>query len=109
MPDGLARRRLRLRETRANGNRRTVPDPLTRIALHSLTPMLAAATHRTNKLLAFRDIATARLHRGALSDRLALTMRDGKQHKLLWLSHDPAHDILDYALGEALGRHLIKD
>lgn len=109
LPDGLARRRLTLRETRANGNRRTVPDPLPRIATQSLTPKLAAADHRTNKLLAFRDIATARLHRGALTDRLALTMRDGKQHKLLWLSRDPAHDILDNALGEALGQRLTND
>jgi hypothetical protein len=92
LPQGLVRRRLTMRESRANGNRRTAPDPLPRMSVESLEPALVTSGHRTNNVLAFWDIAAARLHRGALSDRLAVKMRDGMRHKLLWLSHDPACD-----------------
>ena len=57
----------------------------------------------TNRCVRLDQVASARLHRGILSDRLGLTMRDGTRLKLLWLRVDPAYDVLADALPERLG------
>jgi hypothetical protein len=109
LPRHLVRRRLTLGETRANKNGRTVPDPLPVVPASSLVQQDIRSAHPTNKVLSLDDVSEARLHRGILSDRLALRMRDGGRHKLLWLKDDPAHEILGAALGQALGSRLTHD
>jgi hypothetical protein len=63
----------------------------------------------TNKYILISDIAEARLHRGILSDRLAITTIRGAKHKLLWLRADPAHAILADQLPMLLGRRFRQD
>ncbi|MFI7071593.1 hypothetical protein [Micromonospora sediminicola] len=109
LPHLLVRRRLSLRETRAHANGRTVPHPLPAVPASTLDLAAVAAAHPSNKVLALDDVIGARLHRGVLSDRLALTMRDGGRHKLLWLRVDPAYEVLGPALAESLGDRLRRD
>ncbi|MFI7214065.1 hypothetical protein [Micromonospora maritima] len=109
LPHLLVRRRLSLRETRAHRNGRTVPHPLPGLPASSLDLDAVAAAHPSNKVLALDGVTEARLHRGILSDRLALTMRDGSRHKLLWLAVDPAYEVLGHALAESLGGRLRRD
>ncbi|MEO3743792.1 hypothetical protein [Plantactinospora sp. B5E13] len=109
LPDLLVRRRLTLKATRANKNLPTVSQPLPEVEAASLDLNEIADAHRTNKVLAFDAVAEARLHRGILTDRLALRMRDGSRHKLLWLRVDPAYEVLCQALGEPLGHRLRED
>jgi hypothetical protein len=53
--------------------------------------------------VARQEIIHARLRRGILQDALRLGLVDGSRLKLLWLSHDPAADVLDAVLGNWLG------
>ena len=82
---------------------RTVPAP----------PELAAeqvrAGERSNRYVVLDDVRTARLHKGRLSDRLTVTTRSGERHKLLWLSVDPAYDVLRTSLATSLGDRLALD
>ncbi|GGQ73403.1 hypothetical protein [Couchioplanes azureus] len=109
LPRHLVRRRLTLHETRANKNGRTVPVPLPEVPASALAQRDITSAHRTNKFLLLDEVAEARLHRGILTDRLALKMRDGSRHKLLWLKDDPAHKILGTALGHSLGPRFRRD
>ncbi|MFI7576793.1 hypothetical protein [Micromonospora sp. NPDC049497] len=109
LPDLLVRRRLTLQETRAHKNGRTVPHPLPEAQAASLPLSEILSAHPTNKVLALDTVAEARLHRGIMTDRLTLTMRDGSCHKLLWLKVDPAYEVLCQALEEPLGQRLKKD
>ncbi|MFC4068852.1 hypothetical protein [Actinoplanes subglobosus] len=109
LPRHLVRRRLSLRATLANKNERTVPMVLLEVPASSLSQQDIVSAHPTNKVLPLDEVVEARLHRGILSDRLALTMRDGSRHKLLWLRIDPAHEILGSALGHSLGSLLQRD
>lgn len=108
-PDLLVRRRLTLQATRAHENRRTVPEPPPEVPVASLGVDEIVNAHSTNKVLPLDAVLEARLHRGILSDRLALRMHDGSRHKLLWLKVDPAYGILTQALDERLGHRLRKD
>ncbi|MCZ7423594.1 MULTISPECIES: hypothetical protein [unclassified Micromonospora] len=109
LPRHLVRRRLTLRETRANKDGRTVPVPLPEVPASSLALRDITSAHRTNKVIPLDEVAEARLHRGILTDRLALKMDDGSRHKLLWLKVDPAHEILGPALGHLLGARFTRD
>ena len=66
-----------------------------RLALLALDP--------TTRCIRLAEITSARLHRGILNDRLALTTRDGTRCRLLWLHVDPAYDVLASELPERLG------
>lgn len=57
----------------------------------------------TNRCIRLAEVASARLHRGILTDRLALTTQDGAHLTLLWLRADPAYDVLAHELPERLG------
>ena len=57
----------------------------------------------TNRCIRLAEVASARLHRGILTDRLALTTQDGAHLKLLWLRADPAYDVLAHELPDRLG------
>ncbi|MGI5175923.1 hypothetical protein ACQEVZ_06280 [Dactylosporangium sp. CA-152071] len=103
---GLMRRRLSLEATRAHGLGPTVAEPLERadIAAFDLDRLLAE--HPTNKVIAFSDVAHARLVRGVTAHGLRLRMVDGRRHKLLWLTRDPAYQVLSTALAATLGQRL---
>jgi hypothetical protein len=103
---GLIRRRLSLQATRAHGLGPTVAEPLERadVAAFDLDGLLAQ--HPTNKVIAFSDIAHARLVRGLTTHGLRLRTLDGRRHKLLWLARDPAYRILSKALATTLGERL---
>jgi hypothetical protein len=103
---GLIRRRLSLQASRANGLGPTVAEPLERadIAAFDLDRLLAE--HPTNKVVAFSDVAYARLVRGFTTHGLRLRMLDGRRHKLLWLARDPAYQILSKTLDVTLGQRL---
>ncbi|GAA1536568.1 hypothetical protein GCM10009827_063960 [Dactylosporangium maewongense] len=103
---GLMRRRLSLEATRAHGLGPTVAEPLERadIAAFDLDRLLAE--HPTNKVIAFSDVAHARLVRGVTAHGLRLRMIDGRRHKLLWLTRDPAYQVLSTALAATLGQRL---
>lgn len=93
-PSSLVRRRLGFTATVANGKGPTVAGPLPEADVTEAAAEQIRAEHRTNKVLSLADIASVRIHRGFVSDRLGLRMKDGAQHKLLWLSVDPAYDVL---------------
>lgn len=57
----------------------------------------------TNRCIPLADITSARLRRGVLSSRLALSLRDGTHLKLLWLRVDPAYEVLRQELPGSLG------
>ncbi|MEV1144171.1 hypothetical protein [Micromonospora sp. NPDC049799] len=109
LPNLLVRRRLTLQQTRAHANGRTVPHPLPEVRAASMPLDEILSAHPTNKVLALDTVVEARLHRGLMTDRLAVTMRDGNRHKLLWLKVDPAYEVLCHALAEPLGQRLKKD
>jgi hypothetical protein len=109
LPDHLVRRRLSHRAARDNGNRRRVASLPVEVYGPYLNLDDIAAAHPTNKVLPLDAVLNARLHRGLLNDRLAVTMRDGECHKLLWLKVDPAHEILSHALADRLGPRLVLD
>ena len=109
LPHLLVRRRLGLAATFANGVGPTVPSPAPVVEAWSLDLGAIAAAHRTNVVLALPEVATAVLHSGLATDRLALTMRDGSRHKLLWLHSDPAHHLLAGPLRWALGPRFAQD
>ncbi|MFI0965852.1 hypothetical protein ACH4S8_31330 [Streptomyces sp. NPDC021080] len=98
LPHLLVRRRLGFTATLANGKGPTVVTPLPEADASAAAVTQIRAEHRTNKVIPLADIASARLRRGVTADRLDLLMRDGSQHKLLWLPSDPAHDVLAHEL-----------
>lgn len=57
----------------------------------------------TNRCIRLDEVASARLHRGILNDRLALTLQEGSRLTLFWLRVDPAYDVLAQELPERLG------
>ncbi|MBV1853658.1 hypothetical protein [Catellatospora tritici] len=105
-PTGLLRRRLTLAQTRANGLGPTVTAPLPRADLGGATWQRIVAEHRTNKAIAFAEIAQARLVTGITTDALRLRQHSGVEHRLLWLKADPAYEILSRFLPEVLGERL---
>ncbi|MEV4534523.1 hypothetical protein AB0J82_11905 [Asanoa sp. NPDC049518] len=105
-PTGLIRQRLSLEETIAHELGPTVSQPLERAEVTEFDLDGLLAEHPTNKVIAFADVADARLVRGFAAHGLRLRMLDGRRHKLLWLTRDPAYQILDEALHSALGERL---
>jgi hypothetical protein len=103
LPTGLLRRRMSLAETRANGYDPTVAVPPPRAPVVDFDLTRIAAEHRTNKVIPFEAVARARLVRGLTTDALRLTLRDTTPHRLLWLTRDPAYDILMRVLPALLG------
>ena len=105
-PTALVRRRLSLEKTGAHGLGPTVGQPLERADVSELDLDRLLAEHPTNKVIAFSDVARARLVRGVTAHGLRVRMLDGRRHKLLWLTRDPAYQILGEALHAALGERL---
>jgi Flp pilus assembly protein TadD len=107
----LIRGRLSLRETRAHGRRglaATVSTPTQPIPIPGhLVRTRVTAAHRTNRYLPLTDISWAVLHHGLLNDRLHLTLDTGAKYKLLWLSADPAYDVLCEALADTLKNRFV--
>jgi hypothetical protein len=107
LPDALVRRRLGFAATQANRYGPTVADPLPRDDPAAFDPDDIRAAHRTNKFLPFGTIAKAQLFRGFTAHGLTLATTDGKRHKLLWLTADPAYGILTESLPALLGERLL--
>lgn len=63
----------------------------------------------TNRYIFFAGVSSARLHRGFLSDRFAVVMKDGVRLKLLWLRVVPAYNTLRRELPGLLGQALGTD
>jgi hypothetical protein len=107
LPDGLVRSSIGLDGTIANSLRsgigRTVPHPLPHLPATAIDHKRILAAHRTNKVLPYAHIAAATLFRGLTAHGLTLTMTDGRRHKLLWLTRDPAHAVLGETLRAVLG------
>ncbi|WP_433892044.1 hypothetical protein [Streptomyces sp. CA-111067] len=105
MPNCLLRTRSGLLDTVANSY---VSGTSARKSGHSVAydPAAVLAAHRTNKIIPFDRIATARLHRGLTTSGLTVLMTDGTRHKLLWRSSDPAHRLLKDRLLPILGPRL---
>jgi hypothetical protein len=107
LPDALVRLRLSFAATQANRYGPTVGDPLPRTDASSFRADDIRGGHRTNKFLPFGTIRTAQLFRGFTAHGIALSTDDGKKHKLLWLTADPAYEILRESLPEMLGERLV--
>ena len=105
MPNCLLRTRSGLLDTVANTY---VSGTSARRSGHSVAydPAAVLAAHRTNKVIPFDRIATARLHRGIATSGLTVLMTDGTRHKLLWRASDPAHRLLKDRLLPILGPRL---
>jgi hypothetical protein len=107
LPDHLVRVRSGLLRSVLNsqsGSGVTARDPY-RLIGHDPDAVLRA--HRTNKVIPFTDIHSARLHGGVTTSGLTLTMTDGTHHKLLWLSTEPARRLLRDRLLPVLGPRLV--
>jgi hypothetical protein len=106
LPHGLVRSSIGLDGTvanrRRNGIGRTVPDPLPYLPVAAFDHEQIRAAHRTNKVLPYNQVAAAMLFRGRTAHGLKLTMTDGRRHKLLWLTRDPAHAVLSETLPAVL-------
>jgi hypothetical protein len=105
LPDALVRRRLTFATTQANRYGPTVGDPLPERDPGSFRR--DDIRHRTDKFLPFATIRTAQLFRGFTAHGLALSTVDGRKHKLLWLTADPAYEILSESLPALLGGRLV--
>ncbi|MFJ6084194.1 hypothetical protein ACIQI8_22595 [Streptomyces sp. NPDC092369] len=107
LPDHLVRVRsglLRSVLNSQNGSGVTAQDPYQLVA-HD--PDAIRRAHRTNKVIPFTDIHSARLHGGVTTSGMTLTMTDGTRHKLLWLSTEPARRLLRDRLLPVLGPRLV--
>jgi hypothetical protein len=107
LPFALVRRRLGPLATQVNGFGPTVPDEPPWSDVPTDGPAQALAGHRTNKVIPFAAVARAQLVRGITANGLRVGMMDGTRHKLLWLTSDPAYDILAGELPAALGDRFI--
>ena len=107
LPDALARRRLNFGATQANRYGPTVGEPLPQSEPVGFRAHEILAGHRTNKFIPFAEIAKAQLFRGFTAHGLAVATTDGKSHKLLWLTADPAYGILTESLPALLGERLL--
>ena len=107
LPEALVRLRLGFAATQANRYGPTVAEPLPERDPAAFRRDDILGAHRTNKFLPFSAIAKAQLFRGFTAHGLALTMNDGKRHKLLWLTADPAYGMLTEALPAMLGERLL--
>jgi len=108
----LVRTRLTQAADRVSGKRGITPTiPAVQVVPTPphLRPEALRAAGRSVTYVELGDVLTARLHRGRFSDRLSLEMRSGEKHKLLWLTVDPAYDVLRAALAESLGDRLELD
>ncbi|WP_028644436.1 hypothetical protein [Nocardioides sp. URHA0020] len=99
---------------RPRGERKRGFDPTVRVvkpvpAPPELAPDQARAGDRHHRYVPLDGVRSARLHHGRLSDRLAISMRTGERHKLLWLSADPAYGVLRTALAASLGDRFALD
>ncbi|MFF1764763.1 hypothetical protein [Streptomyces sp. NPDC058249] len=107
LPTGLVRVRSGLMDSVANsfGSSLWTPSPGHAVGFD---PTAVLAAHRTNKIIPFDGIDSARLHSGVTTSGLTVTMVDGTRHKLLWLSSEPAHRVLTDRLLPMLGARLIR-
>lgn len=106
-PTCLVRVRAGLLDTVANS---TGPGLAARTPGHTVSydPAAVRAAHRTNKVIAFDEIAHARLRGGPITYGLAVMMTDGTSHELLWRSSDPARRLLMDRLLPVLGERLVR-
>ena len=99
LPDGIMRLALDLTQTHAHGFGRTVSqEPPTREFDDRQIHALVAAGPRNIWISADR-IHRADLRSGLVTDRLKLSLKDGRSVKLLWRSSDGADGPLREALG----------
>ena len=109
-PDGLLRRSRGWKVTMAQSRRGiraslepTVPaDPL---VTRPYEPRAIEHLRQQGERIVWvarQEIIHARLRRCILQDALRLGLVDGSRLKLLWLSRDPAADVLDAVLGNWL-------
>lgn len=109
-PRALVRVRLGLWETLGHGAGSTVPDPVRADRnAPQFAPDVVRSQHPTNTYVEFDDMATAALHQGPLSGRLAVTTRTGAKHTWLWLQADPAFEVLRITLPHAIPGRLTLD
>jgi hypothetical protein len=87
--DGLLLVRLDREATRAHGKGPTVSENLRRRPMADEELTEAAADTRRSWIPA-GEIVAASGHRGRMTDRLSLDLRDGTARKLLWLKADRA-------------------
>ena len=98
LPNGLLRIRSDLGTTVAHGTSSTVSDhPIKRVFTTEEIDRLLHE-HNTNLWVPADTIVSADIHTGLLTGRLALTLRDGRHLKLLWLRADNASEPIQRAL-----------
>jgi hypothetical protein len=88
--DGLLLVRLDLPATRAHGKGPTVSETLRRRPIQDAEVADAHGAGKQLNWISADEIAGTSGHRGKMTDRLTLDLRDGSTHKLLWLSVDRA-------------------
>jgi hypothetical protein len=105
LPTSLVRVRSGLLDSVANsfGSGLTARNPGRPI---TYDPMAVLAGHRTNRIIPFDGIESARLHGGLSTSGLTVAMTDGTRHKLLWMSSEPARRLLTDRLLPVLGARL---
>ena len=99
-PDGLLRIRTSFGKTLAHGTGPTVPSDVVLVREFSEDErQRLAAEHKTNLWARADEVRTASLHRGLTTDRLRLSLADGRSVKLLMSKSDDAYQPLQAALG----------
>jgi hypothetical protein len=104
-PTGLLRESTGLSTTIARGGR---PEPInpaarqTRLFSRADRAQVVDADAR-NVWIAWSDVARATLKRGIVDHSLHVERVDGTRAKFLWLRDDAGFNLLELALGEALG------
>ena len=88
--DGLLLVRLDLKATRAHEKGPTVSATLRRRPVLDNEVTEAEAAGKRLSWIPAGEIVAASGHRGRMTDRLSLDLRDGASHKLLWMSVDRA-------------------
>jgi hypothetical protein len=107
LPTALVRRRLSMYKSKANSRGPTVGIPLPSVDVSEFDLVQVLAEHPTNKLVFFDVVLRAQLVKGVTANGLRLIMRDGSRHKLLWLTSDPAYEVLAAVLPYHLGDRFV--
>jgi hypothetical protein len=108
---GLARgRTLEPSERTRAGEWRTL-EPGERITTYWDRASLEAAVgeHKRNLWIPWTEVTAARLHEGSTTDRLLVERRGRSRVRLLWLTQDPASELLRPALRKHVGAKFSED
>ena len=95
-PEGLLRVRGNLQMTIAQSARGPLPDQPT--ATTDERELAELAREKGNLWIASAAIRSASIRRGLITDRLLLTIDDGRRIKLLWPGNEPVRQPLEDAL-----------